>query len=129
MFRRRASSDQPNILLDRLGRLEAEMQALRRETAEQLAVHDDLIELALIRAIPNAIYRVIDEVRAQGCRVSYSREPHGDLYGSIRIEHPTDGVHNCSIKLPLSDDPAEHRKIESDIAIRMGLPMPWSQAA
>lgn len=123
MFRRRASSDQSTA--DRLGTVEAELQILRREAAEQRAAYDDLVELALINAVSNTIHRLISEARTQGWRISYSRESRADLYGSICLEHPTDAVHNCAIKLPLSDDPAEHRKIESEIGMRIR----WSRAA
>jgi hypothetical protein len=125
MFRRRASSDQPEALIDRLDAIEAELQRLRREAAELRATHDDLIELALINAVPNTIQRIISDARGWGWRISYSREPHNELYGSICFEHPTDPVHNCSIKLPLPEDPAERRKIESEIGMRIR----WSQAA
>jgi hypothetical protein len=110
---------------DRLGVLEDEVRSLRREAAELRAAHDDAIDLALIHAVPNAVHGLIMEARAQGWSISYSRRQRRDQYGTIRLGHPTDATHDCSIELPLPDDPDAHRKLESEIGMRIR----WAQAA
>lgn len=121
MFRRR-----PSETIDgRLAVLEDQVRSLRREAAELRAAHDDAIDLALVHAVPNAVHGLIMEARALGWTISYARRQRRDQYGTIQLGHPTDATHDCSIELPLPDDPAAHRQLESDIGMRIR----WAQAA
>jgi hypothetical protein len=109
----------------RLEALEDDVRTLRREAAELRAAHDEAIDLALINAVPNAVHGLIREARAQGWSISFTRAQRREQYGTIRLGHPTDGVHDCSIDLPLPDDLAAHREVEGEIAMRLR----WTQAA
>jgi hypothetical protein len=57
--------------------------------------------------------------------VTYRRNLRREGCGTIYLEHPDDSAHNCSVDLPLPDDPAAQRRIETEIRMRVG----WSQAA
>jgi hypothetical protein len=105
--------------------LESELRDVRREAAELRAAHDDAIDLALIGAVPNAVFRLIADARTNGWTVTYRRKPRRDGCGTIYLEHPDESVHNCSIDLPLPDDPATQRQEENRIRMRVG----WAQAA
>jgi hypothetical protein len=116
MFRRPSAS-----IANRVGVLEGEIRDLRRESAELRAAHDDAIELALISAVPNAVHRLITDARAQGWSISYTRRQRREQYGTILLGHPTDEAHDCSIDLPLPDDPAAQRQLEVEIGMRIRL--------
>lgn len=45
--------------------------------------------------------------------------------GQNSAAHPTDGVHDCSIDLPLPNDLGAQREVEGEIAMRLR----WTQAA
>lgn len=121
MFRHRPS----RAFASRLDALEDEVRGLRREAAELRAAHNDALDLALIHAVPNAVHELITEARERGWLITYSRRQRRDQYGTIRLGHPTDATHDCSIALPLPDDPAAHRQLASDIGMRIR----WAQAA
>ncbi len=121
MFRRRSPETSDN----RLDALEDAVRELRREAAEMRAAHDDAIDLALIHAVPNAVHGLIMEARVQGWSISYSRGQRREQYGTIHLGHPSDDAHDCSIELPLPEDPAAHRQLESDIGMRIR----WTRAA
>jgi hypothetical protein len=121
MFRRRS----PEASTARLDALEIAIRELRREAAEMRAAHDDAIDLVLIHAVPNAVHGLIMEARVQGWSISYSRGQRREQYGTIHLGHPSDAVHDCSIELPLPEDPAAHRQLESDIGMRIR----WARAA
>ena len=104
--------------------LEAELRDVRREVAELRAGHDDAIDLALINAVPNAVHGLITEARAQGWSITCSRRQQRE-HGTILLGHPTDGTHDCSIDLPVPDDPAALRQLEAGIGMRLR----WAQAA
>ncbi len=122
VFRRRPSDDD---LLRRVEAVEEELRRARREAAELRAAHDDAIDLALISAVPNSVFSLITDARANDWTVTYHRATHRDGYGTIQLEHPDDSAHNCSIELPLPDDPMAQRRIVMEIRMRVG----WSEAA
>lgn len=124
MFRWR-SDDESSDLAARVEALEQELRKVRREAAELRAGHDDAIDLALIGAVPNSVFRLITDARAKRWTVTYRRKSRREGCGTIYLEHPDDSAHNCSIDLPLPDDPAAQRRIENEIRMRVG----WSQAA
>jgi hypothetical protein len=97
---------------------------LRREAAELRASHDDAIDLALIHAVPNTVHGLVVEARAEGWTISYLRKQR-EQYGTICLGHPTDATHDCSIQLPVPDDPTALRQLESNIAMRIR----WARAA
>lgn len=109
----------------RLEALEDDMRSLRREAAELRAAHDDAIDLALSGAVPNSIYRLMVDAREHGWTILYSRSTSRAAYGTIQLGHPSAAVHDCSIDLPLPDDPAARRQIETDIGMRIR----WTRAA
>jgi hypothetical protein len=115
----------PDELIGRLSSLEHELRDARREIAELRAAHDDAIDLALSGAVPNSIFRLIASAREHGWTLVYSRSASSEAYGTIQLGHPTAAVHDCSIDLPLPDDPAARRQIETDIGMRIR----WTQAA
>jgi len=123
MFRRGPSADD---LPARVEAIEEELRRVRREAAELRAAHDDAIDLALIGAVPNSVFGLVADARAKGWTVSYRRNTmRRDGYGTIRLEHPNDSAHNCSIELPLPDDPMSQRRIVMEIRVRVG----WVEAA
>jgi hypothetical protein len=124
VFRSR-SDDERSGLTARVKAVELELRKVRREAAELRAAHDDAIDLALIGAVPNSVFRLITDARDNRWTVTYKRKPRREGCGTIYLEHPDDTAHNCSIDLPLPDDPATQRRIENDVRMRVG----WSQAA
>lgn len=122
MFRRRPSHP---AIASRIDALEDDIRNLRREAAELRAAHDDALDLALIHAVPNSVHALITEARAQGWSIGYSRQQRREQYGTIHLGHPSDAIHDCSIELPVPDDPAAHRKLEAEIGMRIR----WAQAA
>lgn len=120
-----SSGDEVGDIQKRFAGLEAELQGLRREVAELRAAHDDALDLALAGAVPNGVFRLINEARAKGWTVTYSRRSHRAGCGTIKLIHSAGAVHDCSLDLPLPGDPIAQRKIESDLRMRIG----WTQAA
>jgi hypothetical protein len=113
-----------SAVVGRLDALEDEVRSLRREAAELRASHDDAIDLALIHAVPNTVHGLIMEARTAGWTISYLRKRR-EQYGTICLGHPIDAAHDCSIQLPVPDDPAALRQLESNIGMRIR----WAQAA
>lgn len=104
-------------------RVEALEQALRdvqREVKELRAAHDDAIDLALIGAVPTSVFRLIVDARDCGWTVSYRRNIHRGGCGTVCLEHPEGSVHDYSIDLPLPEDPAAQRSLESEVRMRIG---------
>jgi hypothetical protein len=95
---------------------------VRREAAELRAAHDDAIDLALIGAVPTSVFKLLTDARACGWTVTYSRKLQRGGCGTIRLEHPEGCAHDCSIDLPLPDDPAAQRRIDSEVRMRIGGP-------
>lgn len=103
--------------------LEAEVQLLRREAAENRAAQGEEIELALA-GVPNTVCKLVDDARTNRWTVAFHRKPHRGGAGTIVWEHPDDPVHNCSVDLPWPDDPSEQRAKENNIRMRIGWPQP-----
>jgi len=71
-------TNDPEDIVKRLEGLENELRDVRREAAELRAAHDDAIDLALIGAVPNTVFRLINDARVNGWTVTYSRRlPRG----------------------------------------------------
>ena len=115
----------PEDIVRRLEGLENELRNVRQEAAELRAAHDDAIELALIGAVPNTIFRLINDARINSWTITYSRRSYGEGCGTIHLIHPAGEVHDYSFDLPLPDDPPAQRRIETDLRMRIG----WTQAA
>jgi hypothetical protein len=118
----RGSNSGDEALATRVEALEDELRDVRREAAELRAAHDAAIDLALISAVPNGVFRLVLDARSNGWRVTYRRNPRREDYGTIAFEHPDGSAHNCSIDLPLPDDPLAQRRIETEIRMRIGWP-------
>lgn len=108
-------------LLDRVQALENGLRSLRREAAELRAAHDDAIELALIGAVPNGIFRLVADAKNAGWLVTYRRGAQRADFGAICFEHPEDSTHDCTIALPVSENEGEQRRIEMNVRMRIGL--------
>lgn len=113
-----------SAIVGRLDTLEDEVRSLRREATELRAWHDDMIDLALIHAVPNTVHGLIMEARTAGWTISYLRKQR-EQYGTICLGHPADAAHDCSIQLPVPDDPTALRQLESSIGMRIR----WARAA
>ena len=105
--------------------MEGELRSVRREAAELRAAHDDAIDLALIGAVPNEVFRLIADGRSNDWTVTYKRRQRRDGCGTIYFERPDDSAHNCTIDLPLPEDPIAQRRIVMEIRSRIG----WAEAA
>jgi hypothetical protein len=97
------------------------LQSLRREAVELRAAHDDAIELALIGAVPNGIFRLVADAKSAGWLVTYRRGALRADFRAICFEHPEDSPHDCTIALPVSEDESEQRRIEMNVRMRIGL--------
>ena len=109
----------------RLEGVENELKSVRREAAELRAAHDDAIDLALIGAVPNTVFSLIMDARANGWNVTFRRKPRREGCGTVDLEHPDGPAHSCSIDLPLPEDSREQRQIETHLRMRIG----WADAA
>ncbi len=108
-------------LSERLEELEAAFQALSREFEGLRASHADVLDPLLTVAVPATLRRLLIELQDAGWRCSYRRGSGHRECGIISLEHPTDAAHDCSLPMPLPEDPTERELIASKIRARAGL--------
>lgn len=125
MFGPNSSDDESGAIEKRFEGLEDEVKSLRLEVAELRAAHDDALDLALAGAVPNGVFCLINEARAKGWIITYSRRPQREGCGTVKLIHSAGAAHDYSLDLPLPDDSSARRKIESELRMRIG----WTQAA